>query len=68
MNLISCEECGAVYDTDRLEEFEADFDEDGEIDNPHQVHWNNEDMEYASFFTCPACKSFIYRKNGDLTY
>lgn len=66
MNLISCEFCGIVINTNRIN-FEDDI-LDIEIDDPifnKFYAWDNEEGEYSLILVCPCCESNILLNNGD---
>lgn len=54
MNLISCDNCGVVFDKDRLV-FPSPFDSSGVITDA--AEWNGED--YVSSCLCPVCNNSI---------
>lgn len=58
MNLVSCDGCGLVYDTNKLylaKEKES-YLEDGSLDY-EKFAWNGD--EYVPYFNCPVCHTDV---------
>lgn len=68
MNFISCENCGIVLDTKRInfadEVFDLDLIED-EKKFKKYFAWDNYEDEWSLYLKCPACKTKILLNNGD---
>jgi hypothetical protein len=61
MNIISCHNCGAVIDKDRLVEVDP-WDAD---DNLHEhSYWDHDAQDHKMSIGCPVCEERI-RDNGD---
>ena len=59
MNLVSCEGCGSVFNTDKIEFPNVWNDEDGMYDMDH-CFYNGE--EYIATVPCPICGKAIPQK------
>ena len=56
MNLISCDNCGVVFDKDKLEFPTIDdiYKDDGSIDEDKAIYCNR---DWLPFVPCPVCES-----------
>ena len=59
VNLISCDECGIVYDREKLN-FDWRENEDGSLDEDY-VRYNQTRGDYQSFVNCRVCNSEIFK-------
>lgn len=61
MNLKSCDECGVVVDTDKLNFPHGLYKDDGCIDLT-KAAWNKECDMFVAKISCPVCQSDILEK------
>ena len=59
VNLISCDDCGVVYDREKLS-FNWLEDSDGSVDEDY-VRYNQNAGEYQPFVKCRVCDSEIFK-------
>ena len=65
MNLISCEVCGVVLNTNHIIR-ESVYDHDsGEVIRENASYHEDAD-EYMPIFKCPACKTKIFHHSGEI--
>ena len=58
MNLISCDNCAAVLDKDKLKFPEEYTGSNGEVDETKAV-WDSESDNWCLYVKCPVCKEKI---------
>lgn len=59
VNLISCDDCGIVYDREKLN-FEWREESDGSLDDNY-VRYNQTRGEFQTFVVCKVCSGTIFR-------
>jgi len=60
MNLVSCNGCGVVLDTDKMPLPLDIYDEDGNIDDS-KAAYNHKIEEYARYSPCPCCERKVFK-------
>lgn len=55
MNLVSCDECGAVFDKDKMIFPDDHWREDGSVDE-RKATWDDCREKYVPFILCRVCK------------
>tara|TARA_R110000851_G_scaffold218148_1_gene371103 strand:- start:758 stop:946 length:189 start_codon:yes stop_codon:yes gene_type:complete len=57
MNIISCDNCGALLDGDVIEHklYDNIYAEDGSVD-PEKGTWSQEHDDHVAFTPCPVCQ------------
>lgn len=68
MNLISCERCGTVIDTNRIPKKDHyDYDRDTfEGEEEFENNFYYDDGTFSQKIECPSCKERISIKDGDI--
>jgi len=60
MNLISCDHCGIVINTDKTP-FPSDIPLEGGAVDISKGIWSEDRNEYVPFIYCPVCQSIIVK-------
>jgi hypothetical protein len=61
MNIISCEKCGVMIDTNRIHKLEWYEEEDEK-----NFKWKIEEGDFLQVFECPCCKIQIFILDGEV--
>ncbi len=64
MNLISCDRCGVVLDTDKITPPDI-YDHDTQELIPGTYRYDIESMDDKPIIDCPACNTEIFHHNGE---